>query len=87
MRARVDCVLATCVPCLYYLAKYVLGTCRAIIKPYVCCVFHVCLPVSTCTYRALLQAIRDAIKAGVIVVAATQCLRGSVSLGTYEVGT
>ena len=33
-----------------------------------------------------LQAIRDAIKGGVIVIAATQCLRGSVSLGTYEVG-
>ena len=33
-----------------------------------------------------LQAIRDALKRGVVVIAATQCLRGSVSLGTYEVG-
>ena len=37
-------------------------------------------------YEGWKQAIRDALKRGVVVIAATQCLRGSVSLGTYEVG-
>ena len=33
-----------------------------------------------------LQTIRDATSRGIVVVAVSQCPKGSVSLGTYEVG-
>ena len=45
-----------------------------------------CLYTGPASKNSFIALIRSAIQKGICVVASSQCLRGSVSLATYEVG-